>query len=112
MEMIMRSGLFLFGGLLSLGLTVAWGQGTGKEKTKGDDGVKSVVAPAADESVAKKDAAPTAYAPVAARSRVAKVTVYPNNALVTREVEVPPGNGLAELVVSGLPERVQNSSLY
>src|SRR5205823_6279720 len=47
-----------------------------------------------------------------ARSRIVKVTVYPNGALVTREVEVPAGTGLVELVVPELPERVQNNSLY
>jgi hypothetical protein len=40
------------------------------------------------------------------------VTVYPGNALVTREVEVPPGEGLTELVVPDMPVRIQNSSLY
>src|SRR5262249_60837770 len=48
----------------------------------------------------------------AAKSRIVKVTVYPKNALVTREVEVPPGQGLAELVVPDLPVRTVDTSLY
>src|SRR5262245_4614832 len=48
----------------------------------------------------------------AARSKIVKVTVYPNSALVTREVEVPAGKGITELVVSELPLRTVNSSLY
>src|SRR5262245_48379433 len=47
-----------------------------------------------------------------AKSKIVKVTVYPNSALVTREVEVPRGEGLTELVVKNLPARVVNSSLY
>lgn len=47
-----------------------------------------------------------------AKSQIIKVTVYPNSAVVTREVEVPVGAGLTELVVSPLPERVVDSSLY
>lgn len=50
--------------------------------------------------------------PRVANSRIAHVTVYPNNALVTREVEVPAGMGSLELVVTPLPERIVNSSLY
>ena len=40
------------------------------------------------------------------------MTVYPGNALVTREVEVPPGNGLTELVIPDLPIRTMHNSLY
>ncbi len=50
--------------------------------------------------------------PKIAASRITNVTVYPNNALVTREVEVPAGAGTMELVVSPLPERTVNSTLY
>jgi len=45
-------------------------------------------------------------------SKITQVTVYPNSALVTREVEVPPGAGNLELVVNPLPEHTINSSLY
>jgi Domain of unknown function (DUF4139)/N-terminal domain of unknown function (DUF4140) len=50
--------------------------------------------------------------PKMATSRVTKVTVYPNSALVSREVVVPPGNGTIELVVAELPEQTMNGSLY
>jgi hypothetical protein len=44
--------------------------------------------------------------------KVISVTVYPNNALVTREVAVPEGVGPFELVVTPLPPQTLNSSLY
>src|SRR5262249_35359343 len=50
--------------------------------------------------------------PKIAASKITHVTVYPDSALVTREVEVPAGAGTVELVVSPLPERTVNSSLY
>jgi hypothetical protein len=51
-------------------------------------------------------------APKLAASRITHVTVYPDSALVTREVEVPGGAGVMELVISGLPEQTMSSSLY
>src|SRR6266511_3766380 len=45
-------------------------------------------------------------------SRINHVTVYRNNALVTREVDVPEGVGTMELVVSPLPAMTVNTSLY
>jgi hypothetical protein len=50
--------------------------------------------------------------PRSAGSRVTAVTVYQNNALVTREVEVPEGAGTVELVVTPLPPQTVHSSLY
>jgi uncharacterized protein (TIGR02231 family) len=47
-----------------------------------------------------------------ATSRVAAVTVYTNGARVTREVEVPEGDGTFELTVAPLPPATVNSSLY
>jgi N-terminal domain of unknown function (DUF4140) len=47
-----------------------------------------------------------------ATHRVLAVTVYPNSALVTREVTVPEGIGSFELVVTPLPPQTVNSSLY
>jgi hypothetical protein len=47
-----------------------------------------------------------------AASRVIKVTIYPDSALVTREVDVPAGTGAMELVVSALPPQTVNTSLY
>jgi hypothetical protein len=40
------------------------------------------------------------------------VTVYQANALVTREVDVPEGRGLVEIVVTPLPPQTVDSSLY
>jgi hypothetical protein len=62
----------------------------------------------ADQPAAPEGDAP----PKAAASRITNVTVYPNSALVTREVEVPAGAGSMELVVTPLPEHTVNSTLY
>src|SRR4029077_20964256 len=45
-------------------------------------------------------------------SRIDKVTVYPTNALVTREVEVPAGAGLIELIVGPMPDQIVPSTMY
>jgi hypothetical protein len=50
--------------------------------------------------------------PKPAPSKIVQVTVYPNTALVTREVEVPAGKGSFELVVTPLPLHTISSSLY
>ncbi len=47
-----------------------------------------------------------------ATSRIDHVTVYQNNALITREVDVPEGAGTMEIIVSPLPPQTINSSLY
>lgn len=47
-----------------------------------------------------------------AASKVTAVTVYANTALVTREVTIPDGAGLSEVVVSPLPALTMQSSLY
>src|SRR4051795_146516 len=47
-----------------------------------------------------------------ATSRIDKVTVYPTNALVTREVEVPAGAGLIELIVAPMPDQIVPSTMY
>jgi len=47
-----------------------------------------------------------------AQSKITQVTVYPDTALVTREVTIPPEKGLYELVVSPLPPTVVANSLY
>ncbi|HSI32636.1 MAG TPA: DUF4139 domain-containing protein [Tepidisphaeraceae bacterium] len=57
-------------------------------------------------------AAAPAKEPVSAASKVTAVTVYVGNALVTREVDVPAGQGLVEIVVSPLPPQTIDSSLY
>jgi hypothetical protein len=56
--------------------------------------------------------APTDPPPKSAPSRVTAVTVYQGNALVTREVDVPEGRGLVEIVVTPLPAQTVDSSLY
>ncbi len=47
-----------------------------------------------------------------AKHRVIAVTIYQGNALVTREVTVPEGAGLMELLVSPLPPRTLATSPY
>jgi hypothetical protein len=67
--------------------------------------------PASVPAPAKKVAEAPAP-PKTAPSRVVSVTVYPNNALVTREVAVPEGTGPFELVVTPLPPQTVSGSLY
>ena len=58
---------------------------------------------------------PAAAAPAAAKlapSKIDKVVVYPNSALVTREVDVPAGAGLVELVVTPMPEQIIPNTMY
>ncbi len=45
-------------------------------------------------------------------SKITDVTVYQGQALVTREVKVPEGEGTLELLVSPLPAQTEDSSLY
>jgi len=61
-----------------------------------------------------QDAAPPAAQPATkiAKSRIDKVVVYPNSALVTREVDVPDGSGLIELTVAPMPEQIVPSTMY
>jgi Domain of unknown function (DUF4139)/N-terminal domain of unknown function (DUF4140) len=47
-----------------------------------------------------------------AKSKIDRVTVYPNSALVTREVDVPDGSGLVELVVAPMPDQLVPSTMY
>src|SRR5713101_1775336 len=60
----------------------------------------------------KEKAADTPAAPKNALSKIAKVTVYPNSALVTREVEVPEGNGLLELIITPMPDQIVPNTMY
>jgi hypothetical protein len=50
--------------------------------------------------------------PRPATSKITAVTVYQGQALVTREVAVPEGDGTVELVVTPLPPQTVDSSLY
>jgi hypothetical protein len=63
-------------------------------------------------SAAATSAADPAVKPKTAPNKVISVTVYPQGALVTREVAVPEGVGSFELVVTSLPPQTVNSSLY
>src|SRR5438067_13842530 len=47
-----------------------------------------------------------------AKSKIDKVVVYPNSALVTRDVDVPDGAGLIELVVAPMPDQIIPSTMY
>jgi hypothetical protein len=60
----------------------------------------------------KADDANTPAATKIASSKIDRVVVYPNSALVTREVEVPEGNGLVELTVAPMPEHIVPSTMY
>ncbi len=51
-------------------------------------------------------------APRSATSRISAVTVYQGQALVTREVSVPEGDGTVELIVTPLPDQTVDSSLF
>jgi uncharacterized protein (TIGR02231 family) len=59
-----------------------------------------------------KEAQPAPETLKVAPSRITNVTVYQGSALVTREVDVPEGSGLIEMVVTPLPPTTVNSSLY
>jgi hypothetical protein len=65
-----------------------------------------------DDPAAASRSAPAATSVKSAASRVAAVTVYQGNALVTREVDVPASNGLLEIIVTPLPPQTVDSSLY
>jgi Domain of unknown function (DUF4139)/N-terminal domain of unknown function (DUF4140) len=47
-----------------------------------------------------------------AASRIDRVTVYPDSALVTREVTVPDGTGLVELTITPMPDQIIPSTIY
>src|SRR5919112_1750880 len=64
--------------------------------------------PARDVRRPQEDAPP----PKPSASKITEVTVYQGQALVTREVSVPEGDGTVELVVTPLPAQVVDSSLY
>src|SRR5207247_766276 len=71
---------------------------------------KSGASPSAPTGAAEPRAA--ADAAKSATSRIVAVTVYQPNALVTREVDVPEGAGIMELVVTPLPEAANEGHLY
>ncbi len=63
----------------------------------------------AQDAGAQADSGPP---PRAVASKIADVTVYQGQALVTREVSVPEGLGTLELLVTPLPVQAEDSSLY
>jgi hypothetical protein len=73
---------------------------------------------AAPAAAADKNSTPAAAAaaapatPKIAGSKISHVTVYPNSALVTREVDVPAGTGTIELIVNPLPPQTLDNTLY
>ncbi len=83
----MRKWMLIASGVAIIGVTVLVGQALTQDGSK----------KAAEGAVPQKSA----------KSRISRVTVYPDSALVTREVEVPEGSGLTELVVTNLPARRQ-----
>lgn len=60
----------------------------------------------------REKSADNSAAPQNATSKITKVTVYPNSALVTREVAVPDGNGLVELIITPMPGQIVPSTMY
>lgn len=58
------------------------------------------------------DAAPPTPGVKLVTNRVTSITIYPNNALVTREVDVPEGTGTLELTVNPMPPATITSSLF
>jgi hypothetical protein len=63
----------------------------------------------AQDAGAQADSGPP---PRAVASKIADVTVYQGQALVTREVSVPEGLGTLELLVTPLPAQAEDSSLF
>ena len=86
-------------GIVCAWTTLAHAQLEGKEKPE------EVAAPAPAVEDVPAPAKP-------ATSRIAAVTVYQGNALVTREVVVPEGRGVFELVVTPLPARTIDGSAF
>src|SRR5262249_16314813 len=75
--------------------------------------VISVGAAVSQDKANPKDKAPDAApVPKTSTSRIVQVTVYPNSALIPREVDAPAGVGTFELVVNPLPPQAIDSSLY
>ena len=68
--------------------------------------------PAAVPQAQRSSRDETAAVPKRAVSRIIEVTVYQGEALVTREVQVPEGEGTVELTVGPLPEQTVERSLF
>ena len=74
-----------------------------------DPPAKPAPANAAQDAQGQAESVPP---PRPATSQITDVTVYQGQALVTREVSVPEGDGTVELVVTPLPAQTVDSSLY
>jgi hypothetical protein len=104
----MRRKLWLAAGILAAAVLVAglggsrFIGGAEKEAKKKVDAPKNKRGPAVAVRAAEK----------MATSRITRVTVYPDSALITREVDVPAGTGPLELVVAALPPQTLDTSLY
>lgn len=72
----------------------------------------AVASPVPDNDPAVQKPAEEEPRPRAAASKIVAVTVYRGQALVTREVSVPEGDGVVELVVTPLPPPTVDGSLY
>jgi hypothetical protein len=93
----MRRWYFASAAIASLGLVVAVGF-LARSSSQAQEGRTAVAAAQPASKIAV--------------SRIDKVTVYPQNALVTREVEVPAGAGLIELTIAGMPDQIVFSTMY
>jgi uncharacterized protein (TIGR02231 family) len=91
----------------SLSALLFWGARSGSALPPAEEPAAKVV-PAAKAPTEAAPAPPALVKP--ASSRVTSVTVYPNSALVTREVDVPAG--ATEVTVTPLPPTTVQSSLY
>ena len=88
-------------------LTLAGGR-PGLRQARRARGTGTSQTPAADARHSVESGPPPR--PVA--SKITDVTVYQGQALVTREVSVPEGEGTLELLVTPLPAQTEDSSLY
>jgi len=72
----------------------------------------AAASPGANPDQDEQEPAEVSPAPRPAASKIVAVTVYQGQALVTREVIVPGGEGVVELVVTPLPPQTVANSLY
>lgn len=97
---------------LRLGILGVLGVSLGTVVGEGSLFAQATVRPAAPIGAGLEGALGKPVAPKTATSRITQVTVYPDTALVTREVQVPEAKGLHEVVVGPLPATVVGNSLY
>lgn len=100
----MKRNLALLGATLALGIV-----GIVVLFSSRSTGANANAAAPSDSGTAK---AAKDEGPKIATSKISHVTIYPDSALVTREVDVAAGNGLQELVINPMPEATITSSLY